>query len=79
MPQFELEQNESEGVGTATFHKESDYKTVTLTNDKFNKPRLLHKIQADKLIGQGLAKEVKGAKPKEREIETVTTKAPEQK
>ena len=76
MPQFEVKESDKVGVDTATFHKESDYKTVTLTNDTLQKPRLLHVIQADKLIEQKLAKEVKGAKVEKREIETVVTDAP---
>ena len=79
MPQFEVASPEKEGVGTATFHKESDYKVVKLKSDKTGKERILHKIQADALIDKGLAEIVKSAKLQKREITTVVTDAPKDK
>jgi hypothetical protein len=77
MPKFEIaEKDPKEALKTAvkaTFEKREDYKTVVLVGDKLNKPRMLHKIQADKLIGLKRATEVKEAKLSQREEETVVT------
>lgn len=62
MPKFELKEEKAVVGQKATFNKESDYKVVTLNSDPTNKERLLHVIQADRLIKNGKAKEVKGAK-----------------
>ena len=73
MPQFDIKQEESKEAGRATFEKKEDYKIVTLNNDPQKKERLLHKIQADKLIAIKKATEVKGKKLDTREVETVVT------
>lgn len=73
MPIFDIKQKESETVARATFDKKEDYKVVILKSDAQKKPRLLHKLQADRLIANKKAEEVKGAKLEEREVETVVT------
>jgi len=73
MPKFDIKQKESIEVAKATFDKKEDYKVVTLTNDPLKKERLLHKIQADRLIANKKATEVKGSKLDEREVEAVIT------
>lgn len=73
MPLFDIKQKESQEIAKATFDKKDDYKVVTLNNDPTKKERLLHKIQADRLIAKKKATEVKGAKLEEREVETVVT------
>lgn len=73
MPQFDIKAKESKEVAKATFNKASDYKVVTLNSDPRGTPRLLHKIQADRLIAKGKASLVKDAKLETREVETVVT------
>lgn len=72
MPKFNIEEKESEKVAKATFHKEDDYKVVILSNDKFKKPRMLHKIQADKLIELKRATLVKDSSLVDRDVEHLT-------
>jgi hypothetical protein len=57
MSKFSIKQEEKKTSGTATFHKESDYKVVKLT--KSGKTTMLHKLQADKLIKEKKAELVK--------------------
>lgn len=73
MPIFDIKQKESKEIAKATFEKKEDYKVVTLNNDPQGKERLLHKIQADRLIANKKAIEVKGSKLEAREVETVVT------
>lgn len=73
MPQFEIKQKESKEIAKATFDKADDYKVVVLVKDPMKKERLLHVIQADRLIANKKATEVKGAKLNTREVETVVT------
>jgi len=73
MPVFDIKQKESQEVAKATFDKKDDYKVVYLNSDASKKPRLLHKIQAERLIKNKKATEVKEAKLEEREVETVVT------
>lgn len=73
MPIYDLKQAESKEVAKATFDKKEDYKVVVLLNDPMKKERLLHKIQADRLIANKKATEVKGAKLEQREVETVVS------
>jgi len=73
MPIFDIKQKESEEVAKATFDKKEDFKVVTLTSDPQKKPRLLHTIQADRLIKNKKAELVKDAKLEQREVETVVT------
>lgn len=73
MPQFDIKHEESKESGRATFEKKDDYKVVTLNSDPQKKERLLHKIQADKLIANKKATEVKGKRLDTREVETVVT------
>ena len=73
MPIFDIKQEESKEVSKATFDKKEDYKIVTLNNDPQKKERLLHKIQANILIANKKATEVKGKKLETREVETVVT------
>lgn len=73
MPIFEIKEQESQEVAKATFDKETDYKVVYLNNDPTKKPRLLHKIQADRMIANKKATLVKDADLDKREIETVVT------
>jgi len=75
MPKFDIKEVESEVVQKATFHKESDYKVVYLNNDVTKKPRLLHVIQADRLIKNKKATEVKDGKLEERDVEHLTETA----
>ncbi len=73
MPIFDIKQEDSKEVAKATFEKKEDYKVVTLNNDPQKKERLLHVIQADRLIKNGKAEVVKGKKLEAREDETVVT------
>lgn len=73
MPQFDIKQEDSKEIAKATFEKKEDYKVVTLNNDPRGKERLLHVIQADRLIKNGKATAVKGKKLETREVETVVT------
>lgn len=73
MPVFDIKQKESKEIAKATFEKKEDYKVVTLNSDPQKKERLLHVIQADRLIANKKATEVKGAKLDVREVETVVT------
>lgn len=73
MPIFESKKQETKEVARATFHKKEDYKVVTLNNDPTKRERVLHVLQADRLIANKKATEVKGAKLQEREIEQVIT------
>lgn len=73
MPQFDIKQEESKEIAKATFDKKEDYKVVTLNNDPTKTKRLLHVIQADRLIANKKATEVKGSKLETREVETVVT------
>jgi hypothetical protein len=73
MPQFDIKQDESKEIAKATFEKKDDYKVVTLKSDPQKKERLLHIIQADRLIKNGKAELVKGKKLETREVETVVT------
>lgn len=82
MPLFDIKQKESQEVAKATFDKKEDYKVVKLVSVKKvdgkdvkteSAEKLLHVIQADRLIAKGKAIEVKGAKLEEREVETVVT------
>ena len=73
MPQFQVKQKDSKEVAKATFHKKEDYRVVTLNNDPMKRERVLHVMQADRLIANKKATEVKTAKLDEREIEQVIT------
>ena len=73
MPKFETKQEKSVEVAKATFEKASDYKVVTLVKDPQKKQRVLHKIQAERLIKAKKAVEVKDVDLTEREVETVVT------
>lgn len=73
MPVFDIKQKQSEVVEKATFDKAEDFKVVYLNSDATKKPRLLHKLQADRLIKNKKATEVKDAKLEQREVETVVT------
>ena len=72
MPKFDIKQEESKEIAKATFHKESNYKVVTLNVDKSAKQHVLHVIQADELIKNKQATEVKDAKLESRDIEHLT-------
>ncbi|HAH55849.1 MAG TPA: hypothetical protein DCM02_11365 [Flavobacterium sp.] len=72
MPNFSIKEQEEKIVGTATFDKASDYKTVTMGNETY----LLHKVHADKLITKGLAKLAKDVKIEEAEPTMTVTKQP---
>lgn len=73
MPAFDIKQKDSKEIAKATFEKKEDYKVVTLNNDPQKKERLLHVIQADRLIANKKATEVKGSKLEVREVEVVVT------
>lgn len=73
MPIFDIKQAKSAEIAKATFDKKEDYKVVYLNNDASKKERLLHVIQADRLIANKKATEVKTAKLETREVETVVT------
>ncbi len=75
MPAFKIQRKESEQVDTATFRKKADYKVVTLNDDVLKRPRLLHKIQAEKLIKLKLATEVKDADISEAEPKVTIKKS----
>lgn len=75
MPKFDIKPTESEVVAKATFHKEKDYKVVYLNNDVTKKPRLLHVIQANRLIANKKATEVKDSSLEERDVEHLTETA----
>lgn len=79
MPIFDIKQGESKVVAKATFEKKEDYKVVYLNSDETKKPRLLHVLQADRLIKNKKATEVKDAKLEQREVETVVTEVPKNK
>ena len=79
MPIFDIKQGESKAVAKATFEKKEDYKVVYLNSDATKKPRLLHVLQADRLIKNKKANEVKDAKLEQREVETVVTEEPKTK
>ena len=72
MPNFSIKEQEDKIVGTATFDKASDYKTVTYNGETY----LLHKVHADKLIAKGLAKLAKDVKVEEEEPTMTITKQP---
>lgn len=72
MGKFNIEKKESKQIAKATFDKESDYKVVYLNSDESKKPRLLHKIHADNLIGLKKATEVKDATLGNRDTEHLT-------
>jgi len=73
MPIFDIKEAESKEVAKATFDKKDDYKVVYLNSDVTKKPRLLHVLQANRLIKNKKATEVKDAKLETREVETVVT------
>jgi len=73
MPIFDIKEAESKEVAKATFDKKDDYKVVFLNSDVTKKPRLLHVLQANRLIKNKKATEVKDAKLETREVETVVT------
>lgn len=73
MPVYDIKQGESKEIAKATFDKKEDYKVVFLNSDATKKPRLLHSLQADRLIKNGRATLVKDAKLELREVETVVT------
>ena len=79
MPIFDIKQGKSEQVDKATFDKKEDYKVVYLNSDATKKSRLLHVLQADRLIKNKKATEVKDAKLEQREVETVVTEEPKTK
>lgn len=79
MPVFDIKHEEPKEIAKATFEKKEDYKVVTLNSDPTGKHRLLHVIQADRLIKNKKATEVKGARLDVREVETVVTPAPKNK
>lgn len=70
MPVFNVKEKESKEVAKATFGKKEDYKVVTLNKDPMKRERVLHVLQADRLIKNGKAAEVKGAKLETREVLT---------
>lgn len=72
MPKFDLKGQDSKEIARATFDKESDYKVVTLNNDPTKKLRILHKIQADRLIEKKKATLVKDAGFEQRDVEHLT-------
>lgn len=78
MPIFDIKEAESKEVAKATFDKKDDYKVVYLNSDVTKKPRLLHVIQANRLIKNKKATEVKDAKLETREVETVVTTVKEE-
>lgn len=63
MPQFKIKKEESKVVEKATFNKKEDYMAVILDGQKT--PKLLHRIQAEKLIKSKKAKEAKDVKVEE--------------
>ena len=83
MPKFDIKQKDSVEVAKATFDKKEDFMVVRLlTKSKDDKgketmvegsDKLLHVIQAKRLISKGKAVEVKGSKLEEREVEAVVT------
>lgn len=73
MPIFDIKQKESEQIAKATFDKKDDYMVISLVNDPLKKPRLVHKIQGERMIGNKKAVAVKDAKLQEREVETIVT------
>lgn len=73
MPKFDITQKESKEIAKATFDKKEDYMVVTLNSDATKKPRLLHKIQAERLIANKKATAVKDANLEERDTEAVVT------
>lgn len=79
MPIYDIKQEESKEVAKATFEKKEDYMVVTLNSDVTGKHRLLHVIQAKRLIANKKATAVKDAKLDVRETETVVTPAPKNK
>lgn len=72
MPNFSIKEQEEKIVGTATFNKASDYKTVKMDGNLY----LLHKVHADKLISKGLAILAKDVKIEEGEPAMTVTKQP---
>jgi hypothetical protein len=76
MPIFDIKQEESKEIAKATFDKKEDYKVVYLNSDPAKKPRLLHKLQANRLIASKKATEVKDAKLEPREVETIVSVEP---
>lgn len=70
MPVFDIKQKESKEINKATFGKKEDYKVVVLNNDPMKTERVLHVIQADRLIANKKATEVKNAKLETREVLT---------
>lgn len=79
MPSHKIKEQESKQVGTATFNKADDYKAVTLTSDPLSKPRLLHKVHADKLIELGRAKVAKDVKSEAKPVTMTVTPEPKAK
>lgn len=71
MPNFNIGEVASKQVTTATFHKASDYKAVTLKGE--SNPVLLHKIHAEKLVKKELAEYAKDVKVKENAPEITST------
>lgn len=61
MAKFTLKKAESKEVAKATFKNKEDFKVVVLSNDPLKTPRVLHVIQADRLIKAKKAEEVKDA------------------
>lgn len=78
MPAFKIQKKESEQVATATFRKKEDYMVVTLNDDVLKRPRLLHKIQAEKLIKLKRATQVKDAEINEAEPKITIKKSKKQ-
>jgi len=72
MPNFSIKEQDEKIVGTATFNKASDYKTVEMDGNTY----LLHKVHADKLISKGVAKLAKDVKIVEGEATRTVTKQP---
>jgi len=62
MPRFSIDKKEKESLEIVSFNKASDYKVVKMKNGDV---KMLHKIQADKLISSKKAEAVKEAKVKE--------------
>lgn len=73
MPLFDIKQKDAEVVDKATFDKKDDYMVITLANDPLKKPRLVHKIQGNRMVANKKAVAVKDAKLQEREVETLVT------
>ena len=72
MPKFSIKEEEEKIVGTATFNKADDYKSVTMDGKIY----LLHKVHADKLISKKLAVLAKDVKVTEEEPTMTVTKQP---